>query len=240
MSETETAAAYIRVSTEQQKEEDSHIRQRDRMQQWADDHGTDVEFFEDIAISGQSDERDAYDELLDSYHDYDYVVVRELSRFGRDPVAVLQDVEDIAESDGTEFVSVTEPMLDTTSAHGKLMIRLIASINGFHADLRREQAQRMVERRKEKGLPVGRPDQPALQLVLDGGIEIHRHRVVEIVAGTHAVHALSRHHRLGQPLAAERPVELLVVGPGHVDPRALHFVAVRARQIEFPGDALGL
>jgi len=157
MSETETAAAYIRVSTEQQKEEDSHIRQRDRMQQWADDHGTDVEFFEDIAISGQSDERDAYDELLDSYHDYDYVVVRELSRFGRDPVAVLQDVEDIAESDGTEFVSVTEPMLDTTSAHGKLMIRLIASINGFHADLRREQAQRMVERRKEKGLPVGRP-----------------------------------------------------------------------------------
>jgi len=147
MSETETAAAYIRVSTEQQKEEDSHIRQRDRMQQWADDHGTDVEFFEDIAISGQSDERDAYDELLDSYHDYDYVVVRELSRFGRDPVAVLQDVEDIAESDGTEFVSVTEPMLDTTSAHGKLMIRLIASINGFHADLRREQAQRMVERR---------------------------------------------------------------------------------------------
>jgi DNA invertase Pin-like site-specific DNA recombinase len=157
MSETETAAAYIRVSTEQQKEEDSHIRQRDRMQQWADDHDTDVDFFEDIAISGQSEERDAYDELLDSYPDYDYVVVRELSRFGRDPVAVLQDVEDIAESDSTEFVSVTEPMLDTTSAHGKLMIRLIASINGFHADLRREQAQRMVERRKEKGLPVGRP-----------------------------------------------------------------------------------
>jgi len=157
MSETETAAAYIRVSTEQQKEEDSHIRQRERMQQWADDNDTGIIFFEDIAISGQSDERDAYDELLDSYHQYDYVVVRELSRFGRDPVAVLQDVEDIAESDGTEFVSVTEPMLDTTSAHGKLMIRLIASINGFHADLRREQAQRMVERRKEKGLPVGRP-----------------------------------------------------------------------------------
>ena len=157
MSNDETAAAYIRVSTEQQKEEDSHIRQRQRMQQWADDNDTEIDFFEDIAISGQSDQRDAYDELLDRYHEYDYVVVRELSRFGRDPVAVLQDVEDIAESDDTDFVSVTEPMLDTTSAHGKLMIRLIASINGFHADLRREQAQRMVERRKEKGLPVGRP-----------------------------------------------------------------------------------
>jgi len=157
MSETETAAAYIRVSTEQQKDEDSHVRQRDRMQQWADDQGVEVDFYEDIAISGQSDERDAYDELMDSFDDYDYVVVRELSRFGRDPVSVLNDVEEIAETDGVEFVSVTEPMLNTTSAHGKLMVRLIASINGFHADLRREQAQRMVERRKEKGLPVGRP-----------------------------------------------------------------------------------
>jgi DNA invertase Pin-like site-specific DNA recombinase len=157
MSATETAAAYIRVSTEQQKDEESHIRQRDRMADWADDNNVDISFYEDIAISGQSDERDAYDELMDSFEEFNYVVVRELSRFGRDPVSVLNDVEEIAETEGVEFVSVTEPMLDTTSAHGKLMVRLIASINGFHADLRREQAQRMVERRKEKGLPVGRP-----------------------------------------------------------------------------------
>ena len=157
MSENESAAAYIRVSTEQQKEDDSHVRQRERMEDWAEEQDVDIEFFEDIAISGQSDERDSYDELMDQFTDYEYVVVRELSRFGRDPVSVLNDVEEIAETEGVEFVSVTEPMLDTTSAHGKLMVRLIASINGFHADLRREQAQRMVERRKEKGLPVGRP-----------------------------------------------------------------------------------
>jgi DNA invertase Pin-like site-specific DNA recombinase len=157
MTEQETAAAYIRVSTQQQKDDDSHVRQRERMSDWADDQDVSIEFFEDIAISGQSDERDSYDELMDDFAEYDYIVVRELSRFGRDPVSVLHDVEEIAETDGVEFVSVTEPMLDTTSAHGKLMVRLIASINGFHADLRREQAQRMVERRKEKGLPVGRP-----------------------------------------------------------------------------------
>jgi DNA invertase Pin-like site-specific DNA recombinase len=157
MSDTDTAAAYIRVSTEQQKEDDSHIRQRQRMEDWAEEQQVDIEFFEDIAISGQSDERDSYDELMDQFREYEYVVVRELSRFGRDPVNVLNDVEKIAETEDVEFVSVTEQMLDTTSAHGKLMVRLIASINGFHADLRREQAQRMVERRKEKGLPVGRP-----------------------------------------------------------------------------------
>jgi len=57
----------------------------------------------------------------------------------------------------TEFVSVTEPMLDSTSAHGKFMMRMIAAMNGFYADLRREQAKRAAQRRKEKGLPVGRP-----------------------------------------------------------------------------------
>jgi len=84
------------------------------------------------------------------------VVVRELSRFGRDPVAVLRDAETIMES-SVEFVSVTEPMLDTTSSHGKLMMRLIASMSGFYADLRREQAIRAAERRAESDKPVGRP-----------------------------------------------------------------------------------
>jgi len=185
MSESGTAAAYIRVSTREQKEENSHIRQRDRIATWAEDQGLDsgnweqyhtesngeildwepisgeltgeIHWYEDIAISGQSDERDGYDQMMDQYEIYDYIAVRELSRFGRDVAKVLSDVKMIGETEGVEFVSVTEPMLDTTSAHGKLMVNLIASINDFYAELRREQAQRMVERRKEKGLPVGRP-----------------------------------------------------------------------------------
>lgn len=154
----ERAAAYIRVSTQQQKDEDSHVRQEERIRQWADEQGVDeLDVYRDIAVSGQADNREDHETLMRRYRWYDYVVVRELSRFGRDPVDTLGYVEEIGETDGTEFVSVTEPMLDTTSAHGKLMVRLIASINGFYADLRREQAQRMAERRKEQGLPVGRP-----------------------------------------------------------------------------------
>jgi len=151
-----TVAAYVRVSTEQQKEEGSHENQRQRIRTWADRHGhEDIDWFQDIAISGQSDNRESYQELMDNYAAYDAVVVRELSRFGRDPLTVLQDVEELVDSD-TEFVSITEDF-DTTSAMGKAFVRIVAVINGMYADLRREQAVRAAERRKEKGEPVGRP-----------------------------------------------------------------------------------
>ena len=92
---------------------------------------------------------------MNSYQEYDAVVVRELSRFGRDPLTVLQDVEEIVDSD-TEFVSITEDF-DTSSAMGKAFVRIVAVINGMYADLRREQAVRAAERRRENGEPVGRP-----------------------------------------------------------------------------------
>jgi len=151
-----TVGAYVRVSTQQQKDEGSHINQREEIERWIEHSDyDDVEFYEDIAISGQSDNRSAYTELLDDYTDYDAIVVRELSRFGRDPLTVLRDVEDIIDSD-TEFISINEDF-DTSTAMGRAFVRLVAVINGMYADLRREQAVRAAERRKEQGLEVGRP-----------------------------------------------------------------------------------
>jgi len=151
-----TVAAYVRVSTQQQKDEGSHVNQREEIERWIQRSSyDDVDFFEDIAVSGQSDNREAYAQLLEQYHAYDAIVVRELSRFGRDPLTVLQDVEDIIESE-TEFVSINEDF-DTSTAMGRAFVRLVAVINGMYADLRREQAIRAAERRKEQGLEVGRP-----------------------------------------------------------------------------------
>lgn len=164
-----TVAAYVRVSTKQQKEDESHARQRERIEKWVERHDYDeVDWFEDIAVSGQSDNRGSYNELMESYGEYDAVVVRELSRFGRDPVTVLKDVEEIVESD-TMFVSITEDF-DTSSAMGKAFVRIVAVINGMYADLRREQAVRAAEKRRERGEPVGRPkklDEPMLEEVYD-------------------------------------------------------------------------
>lgn len=152
----EKIAAYIRVSTQEQRDEGSHHNQRERIREWADRNGCEeIEFFQDIAISGQSDQREGYGELMDCYAEYDALVVRELSRFGRDPLTVMQDVEQIIESD-TDFISITE-QFDTSTAMGKAFLRMLSVINGMYADLRREQAIKAAERRREQGKPLGRP-----------------------------------------------------------------------------------
>jgi len=148
-------AGYIRVSTEQQKDDGSHERQREQLQAWADRNDHAIEFFEDIAISGQSDERPEYDAMMDRVDEFDAVAVRELSRFGRSLRTVLRDIATLQEQDA-EFISVTEGF-DTSDAMGKAMMQMIGVFNEFWASLARERANEMVERRRANGQPVGRP-----------------------------------------------------------------------------------
>jgi DNA invertase Pin-like site-specific DNA recombinase len=148
-------AGYIRVSTEQQRDEGSHETQRERLQTWADRRDHEIEFFEDIAISGQSDERPEYDAMMDRLAGFDAVAVRELSRFGRSLQQVLRDIERLEEHD-VEFISVTEDF-STDSAMGTAMLQMIGVFNEFWANLARERALEAAQRRKEQELPVGRP-----------------------------------------------------------------------------------
>jgi DNA invertase Pin-like site-specific DNA recombinase len=148
-------AGYVRVSTEKQKEEGSHHNQRDALERWADEHGHEIEFFEDIAISGQSDDRESYDELLARAEEFDAIVVRELSRFGRSLQKVLNDIDDLHER-GVDFISLKEN-IDLTTAQGQLFLNVIGAFNQFWADLARERANEMIQRRREEGKPVGRP-----------------------------------------------------------------------------------
>jgi len=148
-------AGYIRVSTEQQREEGSHENQRARLETWADRHDHELTIFEDIAISGQADDRPEYDAMMDSLDAYDAVAVRELSRFGRSLQQVLQDIERLQDNE-VEFISVTEDF-STESAMGTAMLQMIGVFNEFWANLARERANEMVERRREQGEPIGRP-----------------------------------------------------------------------------------
>ena len=148
-------AGYVRVSTEQQKEEGSHVRQREQLEAWADRNNHDIEIFEDIAISGQSDDRPEYHEMMDRAEEFDAVAVRELSRFGRSLQTVLKDIEKLKEQD-VDFTSITEEF-GTDSAMGTAMMQMIGVFNEFWANLARERANEMVQRRREEGKPIGRP-----------------------------------------------------------------------------------
>jgi len=111
-------AGYIRVSTEQQKQDGSHENQRDQLREWADRNGHTIELFEDIAISGQSDERPGYADMMDRAGEFDAIVVRELSRFGRNLRKVLDDVESL-DDQGVEFITLSGEF-DTSTAQGKM------------------------------------------------------------------------------------------------------------------------
>ena len=148
-------AGYVRVSTEQQKEEGSHNRQRNQLESWADREGHDIEIFQDIAISGQSDDRPDYHEMMGRADEFDAIAVRELSRFGRSLQTVLGDIEELADDD-VDFISLSEDF-STDSAMGKMMMQMIGVFNEFWANLARERAHEMIQRRREEGKPVGRP-----------------------------------------------------------------------------------
>lgn len=153
---TEQIAAYIRVSTQKQKDDNSHVRQRERIQNWADREGyEDIDWYEDIAISGRDDDRPEFQDLMDSYENYDAIVVRELSRFGRSPEKNVTQIMTITESD-VDFISLKED-LDTTTANGRLFLRILSAFNGWFAEQRREVALAAAERRRENGEPLGRP-----------------------------------------------------------------------------------
>jgi len=148
-------AGYIRVSTEQQMEEGSHENQRDQLEDWADRHGHDLVVFEDIAVSGQAEDRPDYDEMMSRLEEFDAVAVRELSRFGRSLQQVLRDIEKLDKHD-VDFISITEDF-STDSAMGTAMLQMIGVFNEFWANLARERANEMVQRRREEGKPIGRP-----------------------------------------------------------------------------------
>jgi DNA invertase Pin-like site-specific DNA recombinase len=148
-------AGYVRVSTEQQRDEGSHDRQRERLEEWSDRQDVELDLYQDIAISGQADVREEYEEMMDQAETYDAVVVRELSRFGRSLRTVLEDIERLDELD-TDFVSLNDNF-DTSTAQGKLLMQIIGAFNEFWANLARERAREEVERRREQGEPIGRP-----------------------------------------------------------------------------------
>ena len=144
-----TAAGYVRVSTEQQRADGSHDRQRQQLRSWAQREGHDLDLFEDIAISGQSDERPEYDAMMQQLDEFDIIAVRELSRFGRSLQRVLRDIDRI-DSAGVRFISITEEF-DTSSAMGTAMLQMIGVFNEFWAYLPRERSIEMVQRKREAG-----------------------------------------------------------------------------------------
>lgn len=151
-------AGYIRVSTEKQAEDDSHIRQRETVENYVESNfpeDVEIDWYADIAESGQDLSRPEYESLMDKLHRYDAVIVREMSRFGRDAAQIWEDLEILQDND-VDFISVKNDGIDTTTAQGEMLFKIVSVINEFKANLARERTLELIEQKKNSGEGWGR------------------------------------------------------------------------------------
>lgn len=150
-----TAAAYLRVSKEEQAEKDLSIpAQKDRIVAYCQSQGWVIgDFYVDDGYSAKDLVRPEMGRLIEDCirPKIDVVVVVRLDRISRRQKDVLYLIEDVFEPHNIGFKSVTQPF-DTTSSFGKAAIGMLA----VFAQLEREQLIERVTDAKREAARQGR------------------------------------------------------------------------------------
>jgi site-specific DNA recombinase len=129
------AIGYVRVSTQGQVEDGVSLdAQEAKVRSWADlNNAAEVVIFRDEGISGKrSDNRPGLQSALDAVGKGDALIVYSLSRLSRSTKDALVLAEVLSKKEA-DLVSLSEK-IDTTSASGKMVFRLMAVLNEFERD----------------------------------------------------------------------------------------------------------
>jgi DNA invertase Pin-like site-specific DNA recombinase len=106
-------------------------------------------------ISGARADRPRLAKLMASLQPGDVVLVTKLDRLGRSTRELLNLMDDIKQA-GAAFKSLGDPLWDTTTAQGRLLSTVLASIAEFERELIRERTGKGRDRAKAKGVRFGR------------------------------------------------------------------------------------
>lgn len=151
------AVGYCRVSTEQQASEGASLEaQRLKIEAWATLNGAKlVEIFTDAGISGKrADNREGLQAALDATCQHGAaLVVYSLSRVSRSTQETLRMAEWL-ERAGANLVSLSE-QIDTTSAAGKMVFRMLAVMAEFERDLISERTKSALSYLRGQGRKTG-------------------------------------------------------------------------------------
>ena len=150
------AIGYIRVSTEDQVQQGvSLAAQRKKIEAWCDlnDHEL-LALEEDAGISGASaDRRPGLQAALDAAcRNKATLVVYSLSRLARSTMDALLIAERL-EKAGADLVSLSE-RIDTTSAAGKMVFRMLAVLAEFERDQLAERTKTAMQHLVERATAV--------------------------------------------------------------------------------------
>ena len=149
------AIAYIRVSTVGQAEDGVSLdAQAAKIHAWADLNG--YEFgglFSDAGLSGAKANRPGLAAALDAVGKGDALVVYSLSRLARNTSHTLEIASEL-DKRGADLVSLSEK-IDTTTAAGKMVFRMLAVLSEFERDQLSERTRMAMGHMKAQGRRVG-------------------------------------------------------------------------------------
>ena len=150
-----SAIGYIRVSTEGQAQDGVSLdAQRAKIEAWCSLNDYELAAVHvDAGISGKNCNRPGLQDALADCRKGSALVVYSLSRLSRS-VRDTMDIGDKLAKVGADLVSLSEK-LDTTSASGKMVFRLLAVMNEFERDQISERTKSALQHKKAKGERVG-------------------------------------------------------------------------------------
>lgn len=152
------AYGYVRVSTEEQAEFGVSLQaQQERLKAWCLAMGHELQqVFIDEGISGyRLDKRPGLQTALKTVTQTGGVlVVASMSRLSRSTAETIQIAEQL-NSAGADLVSLSE-QIDTTTAAGKMIFRMMAVLNEFERDLISERVKDAMSHKKAQGQRVGK------------------------------------------------------------------------------------
>jgi site-specific DNA recombinase len=146
------AIGYIRVSTQDQATEGASLEaQRAKITAWCTVNDYElVAVFEDAGISGsRMYNRAGLNAALKAAGKGCALVAYSISRLARSTRDMLEIAERL-EKRGADLVSLTE-RIDTTSAAGRMLFRMLAVINEFERDVIAERTREVLAHKKATG-----------------------------------------------------------------------------------------
>jgi DNA invertase Pin-like site-specific DNA recombinase len=149
------AACYLRVSTSDQREG----LQADETQELIERRGWELaDTYCDHGISGSKERRPALDRLLADARRrrFDLIVVWKSDRLFRSLKHMVNTLDELAAL-GVGFISVTEPLLDTTTPQGRLLLHLVSAFAEFEKATLIERTRAGLAAAKRRGARLGRP-----------------------------------------------------------------------------------
>ena len=107
-------------------------------------------------ISGVRADRPQLARLMTSLKKGDVVLVTKLDRLGRSTRELLQLIHHIDQT-GASFKSLGDPLFDTLTSQGRLLVTMLAAIAEFERELIRERTGEGRKRAVANGVKFGRP-----------------------------------------------------------------------------------